>query len=843
MNNKSMLALAVCAAFSAPQFATANTTTEPLAATDSIIVVFKQGVGKTERQDVMKKYGVSLRFADKDGFDARSRQLLDGRIAELKIPKGVSRDGLIKQLSRHSAIEIAEPNYLLHAIESTNVVIPNDPRFTELWGMNNTGASGGRADADIDAVEAWDLTKGSREVIVGVIDTGTDYNHPDLAANIWTNPNEIAANGIDDDNNGVIDDIHGFSAVNNNGNPMDGQGHGTHVAGTIGASGDNATGVVGVNWNVTMIPCQFLGADGSGTTAGAIACINYFTNLKQNHGVNVRLTSNSWGGGGFSQALSDAIQAGNDAGILFIAAAGNDADDSDVTPHYPSAYNLPGIISVASTDRSDNMSSFSTYGAVSVDLGAPGSAILSTTPNNSYASFSGTSMATPHVAGAAALVWSLNPDLSLAEMKTLLMDSGDSLAALAGKTVSGKRLNVKSALDAADPEPGFSLGLTPAQQTVTAGAVATYTLSVNDIADWQGVVNLTATATPTLPGLNLSALQATPGQNIVVTAPTTAQTPWGTYQLAINGIDSSGALTKSAAATLKVLPTGLQDLPFENTAPVAIPDNNATGLTSVINVPNEGTVFGVTVAVNISHTWIGDLIVKLVSPTGTEYVLHNKEGGSADNIVKSWTLDNFNGEALNGDWKLKVSDTVSIDTGTLNSWSLNIKALTEAQPDPIAPVADFSFTADDRLVSFTNGTTDSDSATLTYVWNFGDGQSSTEQNPQHEYSADGSYTVTLTATDDTGLSAVKTATVEVVDIDIVLELLRAQRARTGSSIVDLRFSGALQNVDVYRNGNKIASTSNAGSFRDRFNSQATSVTYKICHQGTNECSNNLVVQF
>ncbi len=843
MTNKSILALAVCAALSAPSFANAQSNNQPLAASDSIIVVFKQGVGKAERQQVMQKYGVSLRFADKDGFDARSRQLLDGRIAELSLPKGVSRDGLIKQLSRHSAIEIAEPNYLLHAIENSNVVIPNDPRFTELWGMNNTGAGGGANDADIDAPEAWDLTKGSKDVIVGVIDTGTDYNHPDLAANIWTNPNEIAGNGIDDDNNGVIDDIHGFSAVNNNGNPMDGQGHGTHVSGTIGASGDNATGVVGVNWNVTMIPCQFLGADGSGTTAGAIACINYFTNLKQNHGVNVRLTSNSWGGGGFSQALSDAIQAGNNAGILFIAAAGNDADNSDVTPHYPSAYNLPGIISVASTDRADNLSSFSTYGAVSVDLGAPGSAILSTTPNNTYASYSGTSMATPHVAGAAALVWSLNPDLSIAEMKTLLMDSGDSLAALAGKTVSGKRLNLKNALDAADPEPGFSLGLTPATQTVTAGNNATYTLSVGDIADWQGVVNLTATATPAIPGLSLSAVQATPGQNVVVTAPTTAQTAWGTYQIAVSGLDESGALTKSVAATLKVLPTGLQDLPFENTAPVAIPDNNATGLTSVINVPNEGTVFGVTVGVNISHTWIGDLIVKLVSPTGTEYVLHNKEGGSADNLVKTWTLDNFNGEAINGDWKLKVSDTVSIDTGTLNSWSLNIRALTEAQPDPIAPVADFTFVADDRLVSFTNTSSDADSTALSYLWNFGDGQTSTEQNPQHEYAADGSYNVSLTVTDDTELSAIKTTTVQVVDIDIVLEVLRAQRARTGSSIVDLRFSGALQNVDVYRNGSKVATTSNAGSFRDRFNSQATSVTYKICHQGTNECSNDLVVQF
>ena len=203
--------------------------------------------------------------------------------------------------------------------------------------MNNTGQSGGVADADIDAPEAWDISTGSHDVIIGVIDTGVDHTHPDLMANIWSNPGEIAGDGIDNDGNGFIDDMHGINAITSVGDPMDDQGHGSHVSGTIDAAGNNGIGVVGINHNVSIIGCKFLSASGSGSLFDALTCIDYFVDLK-NNGINVRATNNSWGGGRFSQALSDAITSSEEANILFVAAAGNDAYDNDAQASYPSGY-------------------------------------------------------------------------------------------------------------------------------------------------------------------------------------------------------------------------------------------------------------------------------------------------------------------------------------------------------------------------------------------------------------------------------------------------------------------------------------------------------------------------
>ncbi len=322
--------------------------------------------------------------------------------------------------------------------------IPNDLK-SGLWGLHNTGQNNGKPDADIDAPEAWHLHTGSRNgPVIAVIDTGIDYNHPDLKANMWTNPGEIAGNGIDDDGNGVIDDVHGFNAFANNGNPMDGHSHGTHCAGTIAAVGNNDEGVVGVNHEAQLMAVKIFSDGGSTNAAAIIRGINYATRM------GARITSNSWGGGAANQAIYDAF---NTSPALHIMAAGNSSGNNDVNPHYPSNYDLPNNVAVAASDRNDNRASFSCYGATTVDIAAPGRDILSTVPGGGYASKSGTSMATPHVAGVAGLVASLYPEASNEEIQYRLYEGADKLSNWQGVVVDGRRLNAYGALTTAPPAP------------------------------------------------------------------------------------------------------------------------------------------------------------------------------------------------------------------------------------------------------------------------------------------------------------------------------------------------------------------------------------------------------
>lgn len=348
---------------------------------------------------------------------------------------------LVRALKSTDLVASIEPNVVI-----TAAATPNDSSYPQQWALNNTGQSGGTPDADIDAKEAWDITKGSRDVVIAVVDTGVDYHHTDLKANIWTNPGEIAGNGVDDDGNGFVDDVHGYDFVNNDGDPMDDNSHGTHVAGTIGAVGNNSKGVAGVAWNTSIMVLKFLDASGSGYLSDAVAALNYATMMKTDYGVNVCATNNSWGGGGYYSPLNSAINAGADADMLFVAAAGNNGSNNDAVASYPGNYSSNSIISVAATNRNDALTYFSNYGATQVDLAAPGVNIYNTLRNNSYGNYSGTSMAAPHVTGTAALIWSKYPTLSYRQVRDAIFDGVDSISSLSGKVATGGRLNAKKAL-------------------------------------------------------------------------------------------------------------------------------------------------------------------------------------------------------------------------------------------------------------------------------------------------------------------------------------------------------------------------------------------------------------
>jgi thermitase len=359
--------------------------------------------------------------------------------------QGLDVATLLEEYRRLPEVEYADEIYQIQA-DGLNPVMPNDPRFEEQWALSNNGQNGGTKGADISAQLAWAVTKGDDKVIVAVLDSGVDYTHKDLAVNIWTRPENIKAYS-DSDLGDDINDVHGYNAVDNNGDPMDENGHGTHCAGIIGAEGGNNEGITGVNWNVKIMPLKFMDASGSGTTKDAIEAINYVIDRKK-AGVNVRIISASWGSTQKSLALEDVIRQAGEAGIIFIAASGNSSVDTDKQPHYPSSYNLANVISVAALDNTDHLTSFSNFGAKSVHIAAPGKDILSTWLDNDFREASGTSMATPVVAGVAALVLSKNPRMSVEDLRKQLLNSVDKLPALKGKVVSGGRINAAKAVGA-----------------------------------------------------------------------------------------------------------------------------------------------------------------------------------------------------------------------------------------------------------------------------------------------------------------------------------------------------------------------------------------------------------
>jgi subtilisin family serine protease len=373
---------------------------------------------------------------DRHGLDSEEAF---GPIEVVRVPDR-SVAGIADALEAEAAVEIAEPDFVVETAT-------NDPGYNQLWGLHNTGQSGGVVDIDIDAPEAWTTTRGSADVIVAVIDTGIDVSHPDLAANIWRNRGEIAGNGIDDDRNGYVDDVNGWDFVANDNSVYDSSSedfHGTHVAGTIAAAGDNGIGIVGVAPRVRIMPVKALGgAEGTGSSSAAAAAVRYA------YANGATVINMSWGGGS-SETLKNVIASSSRA--VFLAAAGNEGVDIDVTnPQYPAAwaadrFGVSNIVSVAAVDRFGGIPGFSNYGSTSIDIGAPGASVISTAPGSQYASASGTSMATPHASGVAALLGSVDPSLSGSQVANAVKAGGQALSSLSGRTTTGRLLNARGAL-------------------------------------------------------------------------------------------------------------------------------------------------------------------------------------------------------------------------------------------------------------------------------------------------------------------------------------------------------------------------------------------------------------
>lgn len=463
-----------------------------------LLVQYKSGFNVQQRAMNRVNAGVDLAEEIADNVQIASGA---GTIERLSLPDNLSIDSAKAWFARQPGVAYAEPNYWISATD-----VSNDPYYTSgrLWNMEgsdspvNAGPAGTTNPNGINAEAAWQSGHtGSNSVVVGIVDTGIQTTHPELADNIWVNPFD-APDGIDNDGNGYVDDVNGWDFVNNDNSVYDGltDGHGTHVAGIIGAKGGNGVGVAGVDWNVSMISAKFMSATG-GTTADAVKAIDYLTDLKVRHGINLAAINTSWGSDEYSQALQDAILRSAKSDILLVAAAGNDHINNDATPFYPASYSTltptanesaasyDSVISVTSIASDGGLAYYSNTGPTSVDIAAPGSSIISTVPNNSYAIYSGTSMATPHVTGAIALYAATHPGTSAADIKSAILGSARPSQYLAGKSVTGGVLDVNAAL-AVDPPARpdiaqITISNTKLQETNSGTTVAEFTVALNKV--------------------------------------------------------------------------------------------------------------------------------------------------------------------------------------------------------------------------------------------------------------------------------------------------------------------------------------------------------------------------
>jgi subtilisin family serine protease/subtilisin-like proprotein convertase family protein len=699
-----------------------------------------------------------------DNYDPKQIVVGDlaGGVQAIEVPAGLSVAEALAQYAGDPSVAFAEPDYLVQA-----AVIPSDTSFGVQYALNNVGQSVGGVtgfvDADIDAPEAWDVTTGGTAITVGVIDSGIDYRHQDLYLNIWINQDEIPAairaNLSDTDADGLItfydlnqpvnqgagkitdlnangridggdllnnasgwedgldqdpylagvttvsriDDLVGWDFANGDNDPLDDNNHGTHVAGTIGAIGNNALGVAGVLWKTQLAALKFLSASGSGATSGATAAVYYAI------GNGIEISNNSWGGGGFSQSLANALSAASAVGHIFVAAAGNSGANNDVTASYPSNYNLPNVVAVAATNNRDGRASFSNFGATTVDLGAPGVSIRSTIPGGGYASYSGTSMATPHVAGAAALVLSAHPEWTAAQVIDSLLDTADPVAALAGRTVTGGRLNLNDAvrLDLGEPPPPPADTTGPRVVSALASGAAsassvrlTFSEAIDpasfDAFDITGFIGPAGSVAV----LGVAPVIGSAGTQFDVTF-ATQSTP-GVYSYSVgpqildasgNAMDQNGDGTPGQPGdTYQGSFTLTTALTFTNNTRYAIRDRSSTY--SYLSVNQNLRIADLNVRLDITHTYDSDLVIELRHPDGTTVLLVNRRGGSGNNFTNTvlddeaalpvaagvapfagtyrpdGSLAALDGKIAQGTWRLRVYDAAYQDIGTLNSWSL-----------------------------------------------------------------------------------------------------------------------------------------------------------------------------